>query len=415
MQPTQPPGVTQLTTGGVRDQGETGAMTALHVLAGVGPEDARPIDAAYLHVPFCFHKCHYCDFYSLVASDDRQAAFADRLIDELETVRPWLAGPVQSIFVGGGTPTLLSPGAWSRLLEVMADCVPLAAGGEFTVEANPETVTPELLHVLRNGGVNRLSIGAQSFHETHLKMLERHHDPTSVTRAVEMARAAGFDAISIDLIFGIPGQTADEWTRDLDAAIRLDPGHLSCYGLTYEPNTALTARLRAGQVTRMEEDDEARLYELTMDRLGRAGFEQYEISNWARPGARCRHNLVYWTNGTWWPFGPSAAGHVAGRRWKNAPHLGAYLESRGLPPVTDVERLDDDGRAGEALMLGLRLTDGISRDCLAALLALGRRGDERRVAIDRHAAAGRLVLDADGVRLSRKGRLLGDLVLADLV
>jgi oxygen-independent coproporphyrinogen-3 oxidase len=177
----------------------------------------------------------------------------------------------------------------------------------------------------------------------------------------------------------------------------------------------MTARLRAGQVTRMDEDDEARLYELTMDRLAARGYEQYEISNWARPGEQCRHNLVYWTNGTWWPFGPSAAGHVAGRRWRNAPHLGAYLGSDGLPPVVDVEQLDDDGRAGEALMLGLRLIAGIERERLETLLAMGRRGAERTAAIERHAEAGRLELDDTGVRLTRQGRLLGDMVLADLV
>ena len=161
--------------------------------------------------------------------------------------------------------------------------------------------------------------------------------------------------------FGIPGQTVADWCGDLEAALDLNPTHLSCYGLTYEPGTPLMARLRAGRIQRVDEEVEAAMYDETVDRLARAGFEHYEISNWARPGHRCRHNLLYWTNEDWWPFGPSASGHAAGWRWKNAPRLGDYMDGRPFPPVTDVERLDADGRIGEELMLGRRPSSGTSR------------------------------------------------------
>ncbi len=365
----------------------------------------------YLHVPFCFHKCHYCDFYSFVDSQGRQPAYTERLLEEIEASQAYLEPPLETIFIGGGTPTLLEPRLLGRVLEELS---PLHAA-EVTVEANPETVTGPLLEVLVAGGVNRISMGAQSFHPGHLRMLERHHDPASVRRSVELARAAGIDNINLDLIFAIPGQVLGEWLSDLEAALALQPEHLSCYGLTYEPNTPLTARLRSGAVARVDEDVEAEMYVATLDRLADAGFEHYEISNWARPGRRCRHNMLYWTNQAWWPCGPSASGHSRGVRWKNVPNLGAYLQSRGLPPVTDSEQLGEEGRAGEALMLGLRLIEGIGLPDLAMLLAAGSAGERRAEAIERHIAGALLVRDRGRLALTRRGLLLADTVLADLL
>jgi oxygen-independent coproporphyrinogen-3 oxidase len=304
---------------------------------------------------------------------------------------------------------------------------------EFTIEANPETVDEELIDVLAGGGVNRLSIGAQSFDDRHLKMLQRLHEPAAVARSVELARAGGIGDINLDLIFGIPGQTLEEWEADLAAALALEPTHLSCYGLTYEPGTPLTARRDAGSIQPADEDLEAAMYEAAIDRLAAAGFEHYEISNWARPGHRCRHNLVYWTNGQWWPLGPGASGHAGGHesgqegahsggrggaggwRWRNVPDLAAYLASGPLPPICDVECLDADGRAGEQLMLGLRLVEGIELTRLDSLLADGMRGPQRAAAIGSHIASGLLQRRDDHLRLTQRGLLLADTVLCDLI
>ena len=364
-------------------------------------------------MPFCFHKCHYCDFYSLVDRRDRLGAFSERLRRELAVAVDFLGGAVETVFFGGGTPTLLAPELWERLLADLG--VILAQGHELTVEANPETVTPRLVETLAAGGVNRMSLGAQSFDLRHLKTLERHHDPSSVLSSVRLARAAGIENLNLDLIFAIPGQTLEEWRADLASALALEPAHLSCYGLTFEPGTPMTARMHAGLIERADEALEAEMYEATIETLAAAGYEHYEISNWARPGRRCRHNLLYWTNASWWPLGPAASGHVAGVRWKNLPRLEAYLRSDGLPEITDVEVLDEDGQVGEVLMLGLRLIEGIERAGLERLLARGRRGDERAAAIDRHVAAGLLERTPSHLRLSRRGLLLADGVLADLL
>ncbi len=373
--------------------------------AGLQPCGPRGL---YMHVPFCLHKCHYCDFYSLVETgpESRQPAFTDRLIEEIRATAPGLWRPLETIFVGGGTPTLLAPDLWARLLRVIAECLPLAADLEFSVEANPETITALLLETLVGGGVNRLSLGAQSFDRTALRTLERRHDPATVRRSIRLARAAGITNINLDLIFGIPGQDLDGWRTDLQIAIALGPDHLSCYGLTYEPNTPLTSRLRAGAIQRVDEDTEARMYEATCDMLDAAGYEQYEISNWARPGRACRHNLLYWRNESWWPMGPGAAGHVNGVRWKNIPRLSDYLRVGPMPPITDVEELDENGRMGEILMLGLRLNEGISHDLLT--------GDRVNV-VRRHVATGLLEHCEGRVRFTPRGRLLADTVLAELL
>jgi oxygen-independent coproporphyrinogen III oxidase len=232
---------------------------------------------------------------------------------------------------------------------------------------------------------------------------------------VERFRNAGIDRINLDLIFGIPGQSLDEWRRDLDVALALNPSHLSCYGLMYEPNTALTMRLRAGQITAVDDETEAAMYEATIDTLADAGFEHYEISAWARPEERCRHNLLYWTNANWWPFGPSASGHWNGTRWKNIPRIADYLDCKPWPPITDVERVDDETRIGEELMLGLRLIDGIDRSRLDDLLTQTIRGKERATAIYRFIERNLLEMREGRLRLTRNGLLLTDEVLADLV
>ncbi len=333
-------------------------------LQGDGSAAPPGIEGLYLHVPFCFHKCHYCDFYSIV-DDGRHEMFVDRLIGELRLRAAQVRLRPRTLFIGGGTPTLLAVDLWRRLLSAMADLDLLDAVQEFTVEANPETVTADLAATLAAGGVDRLSLGSQSSQGDLLKTLERWHEPQNVHKAVGLARDAGVDNINLDHIFAIPGQSLETLDADIDFALSLQVEHLSYYGLTYEPNTAMTKRLHTGQIRPVAEDMERRMLGRVIDRLGESQFEHYEISNWSHAGRRCEHNLVYWRNGNWLGVGPSAASHVNGSRWRNEPHLGRYLESTGQPPTLDHERLSPARRVGEVLMMGLRVRGGVPLDELS--------------------------------------------------
>lgn len=411
------------------------------------------VSGLYLHWPLCFHKCHYCDFYSIAEPDDRgnrSGALVERMVDEIAALGPLTAGAIRTIFVGGGTPTLLEPAGWRRLLAAVHGNFDLSGLVEFTVEANPETVTAELLDTLVGGGVNRLSIGCQSFDPRHLKTLERWHEPASVARSVDRARAAGLTNINLDLIYAIPGQALAEWRDDLARALALGPTHLSCYSLTYEPNTAMTMRLQRGAIEPADPALEAAMFEATIDTLTAAGFEHYEVSNFARPGderpgkatlsrgqtsdasgepvapgeaegpsrsargpsARCLHNMLYWRNGQWLAIGPSASGHVAGVRWKNLPHVGRYLASTGGAPIDpgSIERLDEDASVGEQLMLGLRLIEGVRREAYEH-----RLGPRRQHAIEALIERGLIERTDTHLRLSRAGLMIGDAVIAELL
>jgi oxygen-independent coproporphyrinogen-3 oxidase len=400
------------------------------------------VEALYFHVPFCFHKCHYCDFYSIVdappsgdghpatvsptAHPARQQPFLDRLLAELACRATQARIRPRTVFVGGGTPTLLAPYLWERWLRTMRDEGMLEGVVEFTVEANPETVTPELMKVLVAGGVNRISLGAQSFHPALLRTLERWHDPMAVVQAARMVRDAGIANFNLDLIFAIPGQTLPMLDADLDRALELGPAHLSCYSLIYEPNTAMNQRMKMGQVTPMDEESERAMYGQVIERLAQAGFEHYEVSNWARReedgsagGARlgaspfrCLHNLLYWKNANWLGIGPAAASHVDGHRWKNEPHLGRYLATTPEPPTTDHEHLPADQSIGEQLMLLLRLREGAPIMWLDAHLT---PDDERRATIDEMTRLGMLERTATHLRLTAEGLFIADAVLAKLL
>lgn len=369
-----------------------------------------------MHIPFCFHKCHYCDFYSIVddrKSGDRQVLLTDRLISEICLRNEQLRLKPCTIFVGGGTPTLLRPALWQRILDQLANLGMLDAVREFTVEANPETVTPELMNVLKAGGVNRVSIGAQSFNTAHLKTLERWHDPQNVPRAIDVVRDAGIDNINLDLIFAVPGQTMDDLLADIRAAVALQPTHLSCYSLTFEPNTALTQRKNLGLIKPAPEQLERDMYDRVIDELEAAGFEQYEISAYCRsPEQRCAHNLNYWRNGNWLGVGPAAASHIDGYRWRNAPHLGKYLAATPEPPVVDFEHLPAARRAGEAIMLALRLREGIG---MARLHEHLLANDARWATISQLVAAGLLTESDEHLRLTRKGLFVADAIIAELL
>jgi oxygen-independent coproporphyrinogen III oxidase len=396
---------------------------ALPLHAGPGAErpgaSSGPVRSLYIHIPFCFHKCHYCDFYSIVDSRDRQAAFTTRLIRELAALAPWAGGePLWTVFVGGGTPSLLRIELWERLLAGLAEHYDLSqmgrGPGEFTVECNPETVCPELMSCLAGGGVNRVSIGAQSFNPALLKTLERWHDPENVARAVELSRAAGIPRQSIDLIFAIPGQTLEDWQSDLQQALGLGTTHLSCYNLTYEPGTAMTARLKRGDFAPADEDLEADMYQCTLAMLRAAGLERYEVSNYARPGDESRHNLAYWRQEQWLAAGPSASAHVQGHRWKNTPRLDDYLalDDDGFAPITDHETPDPRRALAERIMTGLRLAEGLDA---SATCAAGPRPAALLQRAERWATTGHLIDSGARWRLTDPGFLIADSIAADLM
>lgn len=383
------------------------------IWSSMTPLAGGTVAGLYIHIPFCFHRCHYCDFYSVVdpgdPARDRQQAFTTALIAEIVDRSGRLVCRPDSIFVGGGTPTLLRPGLWVELLACLHSQGLLERVTEFTVEANPETVTAELAGVLAQGGVTRVSIGAQSFNPAHLKMLERWHDPANVARAVDHFRGAGVGRINLDLIFAIPGQTLDDFASDLDSAIALGVEHISCYALTYEPNTQMTTRLHKGRFQPCDQEAEAGMYNLALDRLAEAGYEQYEISAWAKPGEQCRHNLHYWRNDHYLGVGPGAASHLSGHRWKNKPHLEQYTTLSPQHPVVDYEHLDEPGRAGEALMMGLRLREGVDSDWLT------QNFSERDGDISELTAQGFMEPHGSRTRLTRKGLLVADSILSRLL
>lgn len=344
---------------------------------------------------------------------------ADRYLDAVERELELVVGrpsPVETIFVGGGTPTRLSVEQLDRLMGLIRRWFPLEAGGEWTVEANPETINGEKAQALAEGGVNRVSLGAQSFRPRLLKALERDHDPEHIPRALEILRPR-FSRWSLDLIFGAPGSTLDDWTGDLEAALGLGPSHLSCYGLTYEKGTSLWKQWRQGTVESVDEGVELAMFERTIDRLGEAGLSQYEISNFARPGEESRHNLVYWANDAYHGIGLGAARYVEGVRAVNTRDLMAYLRriEAGQEAIGPIERLDPEPRARETAVLMLRRTAvGLDRaDFLRrtgfALDALV--GEE----LERLVGRGWLEDDGDRVRLTRDGLRLADTVFGKLV
>jgi oxygen-independent coproporphyrinogen-3 oxidase len=321
---------------------------------GVRPSGVTPF-GVYVHIPFCAHRCDYCAFATWTDRDHLMADYAGACRREVaDAALP----PATSVFFGGGTPSLLPA---DLLLSILA-AIPVAPGAEVTVECNPETVTPDLLAAYRAGGVNRLSFGVQSTAPHVLAALGRRHDPAMVARSVAWARQAGFESISLDLIFGAAGETLADWTATLDAALALAPDHLSAYSLTVEAGTPL-ARDRGRWP---DDDDQADKYLLADARLAAAGFAWYEVSNWARPGHECRHNQLYWSQGDYRGIGCAAHSHAAGRRWWNVRTPERYLAhlAAGTSPVAGEEVLDADQRALEGRQLALRTAAGVSADSL---------------------------------------------------
>ena len=371
----------------------------------------------YVHVPFCSRKCGYCDFYSTVPIGDDCGRFTDALLLELEwalAARPQLR--VETIFVGGGTPTFLPIALLERLFSRLGTIAVRHQVSEFSVEANPGSIDEDKAAVLRAHGVNRISMGAQSFSEAELAVLDRVHTPTDIAAGAEVVRRAGFPHFNLDLIFGIPGQTAASWRQSLGRAIGLGPDHLACYGLTFEPGTPLHDRLTRGRVHRVSDEIEAELYTLCIKELAAAGFEHYEISNFARRGARSRHNLRYWHNLPVLGIGPAAASYLDGRRWRNLRDTVEYVRrvTLGEPTSIDAETLSATERAGETAMLMLRLVEGV--DCEEFRALTGFDPEELfAAAIGQHLKAGFLAVERGRIRLTDQGRLVADTVIADFL
>jgi oxygen-independent coproporphyrinogen-3 oxidase len=379
-----------------------------------------PIEGLYVHVPFCFHKCHYCDFYSITRQgEERMARFVALVLHEAEmchVAHPAAGRNLTTVFFGGGTPTLLPETLMSRLLAGLRERFDLSAVEEWTVEANPATVREDYCAMLRAAGVNRLSFGTQSFNTSELKTLERHHDPDDVERSITSARSARFSRLNVDLIYAIPGQDLASWSDSLERAIAMKTPHVSCYNLTYEPNTPMAVRHRLGHFQAIPEHVELQMLRHARSRLASAGYRAYEISNYARPGEECRHNLIYWTGGNYIGLGPSAASHVAGWRWKNRPHLGEWERAieAGELPATDVESLTTSQRAGELAMLMLRLDRGIEFDIFQMRLGL----DAREIFaphIDRLGKLGLVHIDETSIKLTDAGIPVADAVASEFL
>ncbi len=328
------------------------------------PRTSPGVMAIYIHIPFCTVKCHYCDFFSVAGHLDQAPALLAALAMELR-LQIQHFGPIspKTIFIGGGTPTLLPPPLLQNLMTTLHQHIDFSAVDEFTIEANPNTFDADCAAILHAAGVNRISFGAQSFVPTELLVLQRDHNPDNVAQAVRLARAAGIDNINLDLIFAIPGQTQNTWDYSLNQALALEPQHLSCYALMYESNTPLTARLKSGHIQAAPEPLEISLAQHTQAKLAAAGFPRYEISNYARPGHECRHNLHYWHSSNHLAIGPSAWAHYQGIRWKNIPAINRYttalLADTPRPPIIEMEHLSARQRAGELAVLLLRLRTGL--------------------------------------------------------
>jgi oxygen-independent coproporphyrinogen-3 oxidase len=376
----------------------------------------RTVRSLYVHVPYCRTLCAYCDFYSEILDERTSGALVDGLLRELAAFRRAHDLAPDTIFLGGGTPTVLPPLELSRLLDAIV-ALPRAAGDlEFTVEANPATVNAGTAELLATHAVSRVSVGAQSFDPAELRVLERTHEPAQVRETVAICRAHGIAQVNLDLIFGVPGQSVPAWESSLRQAADLAPDHISCYGLTYEPGTRLDERRQAGEVVPVSPETEAQMYETAIDTLAEAGLEQYEISNFARPGCRCRHNLRIWRNETYAGIGPSAAGFANGVRYRNLADIREYLRAvaAGRRPRAEQECLTPERRACESAMLELRLIAGIDRVRFAE--RFGRDPVELFAeAVARHAEAGLLTVDERSMRLTRRGLLVADSVIADFL
>jgi oxygen-independent coproporphyrinogen-3 oxidase len=362
--------------------------------------------AAYVHVPFCRHRCGYCNFTLIAGRDD----LIDKYLRAIEIELGWLEQPrpVATLFLGGGTPTHLDDRQLAHLLQTVTHWFRLPPGGEFTVEANPSDITPSKVQVLVNAGVNRVSLGAQSWDATKLSVLERDHGPEMIERALELLRPH-VRSLSIDLIFAAPGETADVWQHDLQRTIAAAPEHISTYGMTYERGAAFWSRRRKQQLAPVDELLERSMYEAAIDQLTSAGWQHYEVSNFARPNHRCRHNDTYWLGEEYYAAGPGAARYVNGCREMNHRSTTAYVQRvlRQASPVAESERLSPEDRARERLVFGLRRMEGVDLHWFEKVTGFAVDELVRRP-LARFQQLGLLERTSDRLRLTRAGLMISD-------
>jgi oxygen-independent coproporphyrinogen-3 oxidase len=382
----------------------------------------------YIHVPFCTLKCSYCDFNSYAGLEELVPAYVDALVVEMGLWSRFAAGrPVPTVFFGGGTPSLLPIEYLKRIVAALHDRFDIEPGAEVTLEANPGTVDLDYLRALRSMGVDRVSFGVQSFHDDELRALDRIHSAAEAEEAYRWAREAGFQRVNLDLIYGLPQQPMERWQASLERAIALAPDHLSLYALTVEDGTKLAYDVDHGRAPEPDPDAQAEMYEWSCERLARAGYRQYEISNWAAPGQECRHNLVYWRNGDWLGLGPGAHSHLAGARFADVYSPKQYVAAlenasppqsddlpsllRSLPQVTFVEEAAPELARADTLIMGLRLNEGLSLDEVRR-----RFGDATPDAVfEEMTAAGLLERSNGRIRLTDHGRLLANEVFVRLL
>ncbi|OBI21691.1 coproporphyrinogen III oxidase [Mycobacterium sp. E2462] len=381
------------------------------VLPELQATDGRPF-GLYVHVPFCITRCGYCDFNTYTPAElggVNPDAWLDALRIELSLAAARLGGPtVDTVFVGGGTPSLLGPARVTRLLDMVRDHFTLAPDAEITTEANPESAWPDFFDATRAAGFTRISLGMQSVAPRVLGVLDRIHTPNRSAAAAREALAAGFEHVSLDLIYGTPGETDDDLLRSVDTAIETGVDHVSAYALVVEEGTALARRVRRGEVAAPDDDVLAHRYELLDTRLSDAGLTWYEVSNWSRPGGACRHNLGYWDGGQWWGAGPGAHGYVGATRWWNVKHPNAYAEKLTAAelPVAGFEELDAEALHTEDVLLKTRLRQGLP------LTSLSDAERERAEVAVRDG----LLSPGDGrLVLTPRGRLLADAVVRTLL
>lgn len=375
------------------------------------PPWLRPT-AAYVHIPFCRHHCGYCDFAVAVGRDDLMEAYLQALAAELARLEePY---PVATLFLGGGTPSYLPAPMLDRLLGLLHRWLPLEEGGEYSLEGNPESLDEEKVDLLAAHGVNRLSLGAQSFRPEILRILERPHDPGDIHRALALVRDR-IPLLSLDLIFGVPGQSSTDWLEDLRQGLDTEAGHLATYGLTFEKGTPLWKRRTAGLLDSLPEEAERGLYETAITYLEQAGFRHYELSNFARPGSACRHNRTYWANHAYLGFGMGAASYVGGARRLNVRSLDGYLRRtrEDRPTWFQEERLEPVDRALETAALQLRRAEGIEHADFRRQTGFDL-DDLLGPTFDHIAALGLLEMNASAVRLTLRGKCVADAIIGEM-
>jgi oxygen-independent coproporphyrinogen-3 oxidase len=385
----------------------------------------EPSLGLYVHVPFCSAICNYCNFNRGLFNESLKTRYVAALLEEIRCagrlahdVSPGVPPSVRAdtLYFGGGTPSLLTPQEIEAVIDLCGDTFGLPPDAEITLEANPETVTAERAKDFRLSGVNRLSVGVQSFHDEELRRLDRLHSADRAEEAVVAARAAGFSNVSLDLMMWLPEQTVDQWMVSVERAIRVGPEHLSLYMLEVYPHLPLKQEMGRNHWSQLPDDVAADMYEVSMERLESAGYEQYEISNVAKPGRRSRHNLKYWSDGEWLGFGPGAHSTRGGSRWKNVSATEDYIQRIGAGAAVVSERriLTDDERLGDALFTGLRLNDGLQLRVLSERYGtdIWQKYGQR---LAPYLQAGLLLNEGDRVRLTRQGMLLAHEVMAVFV